>query len=620
MEELTFAEWPLRQELRDTLAQGGFTTPTPVQSAAFEAVRAGRDLLVQSRTGTGKTLAFGLPILEGLEAGRGPVEALIIAPTRELAVQVGLALERIARGINVEVATLYGGGSYRDQFRSLERGARIVVGTPGRICDHLEKKSLKLGNCRTLVLDEADEMLDMGFAEELDKVLKELPSDRQTLLFSATMPPETKALAAKAQRNPQTISVSSGLTAAPEIHHVAFEVYPETRADALVNVLHAERPPHALVFCHTKEETERLTERLDSEGFKTAFLNGDLPQVQRTRVLAAFRRRQIEVLVATDVAARGIDVKGISHVINLGVPRDPETYVHRVGRTGRAGAKGVAMTFVPPRDSGRFRLMLSRAGIKVDMRPLPQADDVRAAGRAKVHEVIVSRTQEATTLAFHALADELLAYLEPRELVAALLASDGVARASLEAGLDIPVPKAKTVAPRIERAPRPAYERNEGQASSQAPRAVRKDGQPAAPAGPRAVREARDGQEARPPRAVRIPREADASHDSDTVDHGAEPGKLHNGKPLRAMKDHQEEGMARVHLNIGKSLRVMPGRLVQLVCSLSGIEGRAIGMIEIHQHFTFFDVKEDHASNVVDALTGRTYEGKKLKANLVPTT
>ncbi|MDB5101800.1 MAG: box helicase domain protein [Cyanobacteria bacterium RYN_339] len=565
----SFAEWPLRQPIRDTLAQLGFTQPTPVQTAAFPRVLAGGDLLVQSRTGTGKTMAYGLPILERMsQDGRG-IEALVVVPTRELALQVGLALGRVGQGIGVEVATLYGGGSYRDQFRALERGARIVVGTPGRLVDHIEKGSLKLGNTQAVVLDEADEMLDMGFAEELDKILGALPKERQNLLFSATMPPETEALAKKTLKNPETIAISSGLTAAPEIKHVGFEIFPDHKHDALVNVLHAERPELAIVFCHTKEETERLASRLSDEGFKAAYLNGDLPQAARTQVLNAFRRRQIDLLIATDVAARGIDVKNVSHVINLGVPRDPETYVHRVGRTGRAGQSGVAVTFVPPRDAARFRRMLQTAGINLELRPLPQADEVRAALRARAHERLVARSQSAEAMPFHQLADELLAYMEPRDLVSALLSNDAVAHASLEAGLDIPVPKLKTA--RQERQDRPENQ----------PRPERK------------------------PRVEGAPREEGDE---------APTGKGKTGKPLRAMKDHQEQGMTRMHVNVGKSQRMAPGRLVQLVCSLGNLTGDAVGMIEIHQFFTFFDVKEEFADQVVDALTGRMFEGKKVKA------
>ncbi|HEY9724245.1 MAG TPA: DEAD/DEAH box helicase, partial [Oscillatoriaceae cyanobacterium] len=293
-----FTDWELRPELLEGLARQELTNPTPVQQQAFPLVLEGRDLLVQSRTGTGKTLAFGLPILQRLSPEPGPVTALVVLPTRELAQQVSGALGRLAKPLGVEIATLFGGGSYRDQLRAL-RGARLVVGTPGRLCDHLERGSLDLSACTTLVLDEADEMLDMGFADELDRILTALPAERQSLLFSATMASEMRALAQKTLRDPITLAISSGLTAAPEIRHVGYEVFPDHKIDALVNVLHAERPELAIVFCHTKAETQDLATRLQDEGFKASHLNGDLPQVERTRTLGAFRRRQITILVAT---------------------------------------------------------------------------------------------------------------------------------------------------------------------------------------------------------------------------------------------------------------------------------------------------------------------------------
>ncbi|MFN3431453.1 MAG: DEAD/DEAH box helicase, partial [Candidatus Sericytochromatia bacterium] len=246
MNIVPFPQWELRQELLDGLAAQGFTEPTPVQQEAFPLVLAGRDLLVQSRTGTGKTLAFGLPILQRIQGTPGPVEALIVLPTRELALQVSSALSRLARPLGVEIATLYGGGSYRDQNRALNGGARLVVATPGRLCDHIDKGSVNLTQCRTLVLDEADEMLDMGFADELDKILNAVNDDRQSLLFSATMAPEMRTLAEKTLRNPHTLAISSGLTAAPSIEHVAYEVFREHRLDALLNVLHAEQPHLAI--------------------------------------------------------------------------------------------------------------------------------------------------------------------------------------------------------------------------------------------------------------------------------------------------------------------------------------------------------------------------------------
>ena len=437
MEPVPFAQWELRPELVAALAEQGITVPTPVQQRCWPLVQAGRDLLVQSRTGTGKTLAFGLPILERLTQGPGPVEALVVLPTRELAMQVANALGRLG----VSPALLYGGGAYSEQLRALRSGARIVVGTPGRLCDHLTRGTLDLSGCRTLVLDEADEILDLGFADELDRLLEALPSERQSLLFSATLAPDMQALAARTLRNPETVAVSTGLSVAVEIRHVAYEVHREFRSDALSNVLYVERPDLAIIFCHTRAETEELAERLRGDGFQAAALHGDMAQAERTRTLNSFRRRQLRLLVATDVAARGIDVRGITHVFNLAVPQSAETYDHRVGRTGRAGDHGMAVTFVAPRDAMRFRRLLAAAKVELEVRRLPQAEDVRRRLRESYHETMCRRLADGVDPGLRVLAEELLAYMEPVDALMALLGGDAAAAAVLGAGLEVPVPK-----------------------------------------------------------------------------------------------------------------------------------------------------------------------------------
>jgi len=323
----------------------------------------------------------------------------------------------------------------------LRAGARSVVGTPGRRCDHLSRGTLDLSTCRTLVLDEADEILDLGFADELDRLLEALPAQRQSLLFSATLAPDMQALAAKTLRNPETVAVSTGLSVAVEIRHVAYEVHREFRSDALSNVLHVESPELAIIFCHTRAETEELAERLRGDGFQSAALHGDMAQAERTRTLNAFRRRQLRLLVATDVAARGIDVRGVTHVFNLAVPQSAETYIHRVGRTGRAGDSGMAVTFVAPRDAMRFRRLLASAKVELQVRPLPQADDVRRRLRESYHGTVCRRLAEGVDPGLRVLAEELLAYMEPADALCALLGGDPAAQAVLGAGLEVPVPR-----------------------------------------------------------------------------------------------------------------------------------------------------------------------------------
>ncbi|MBO9539634.1 DEAD/DEAH box helicase [bacterium] len=434
-----FEDWCLRPELSAAVAQMGFTHPTPVQHEAFPVVVERHDVMVQSRTGTGKTLAFGLPLFQRLEAGERRVRIAVIVPTRELAMQVGTELAKLARTLDVKVATLVGGAPYGEQLRALREGAAVVVGTPGRVRDHLSRGTLKLEACDAVVLDEADEILDMGFKEELEEILGQFPDDHQTLLFSATLDDEIERIARTYMRTPKRITMASN-GVSTTIRHAFYEVSPAAKFEALANVLHVERPELAICFCHTKAETEQIAERLGAEGFKVGVLNGDRVQAQRTQTLQAFRQRQIAILVATDVAARGIDVRGLSHVINMGVPRNSETYVHRTGRTGRAGKDGVAITLVAPLDRPKVRRLALDLKIDATPQPVPQAAEVQAKGRETFFESMVKRTDESASEQWGAFAATLVENLDPVRLVAALLEDLNAADGRLPTGYDVPVP------------------------------------------------------------------------------------------------------------------------------------------------------------------------------------
>lgn len=441
MDLTPFAEWDLTSDVLERLAAQNITVPTEVQQQCWEPILSGRDVLVQSNTGTGKTLACALPLWRHCPAGKGAVDILVVLPTRELAMQVASAWQ----GLGANVALLYGGGGYGEQLGALKAGVRVVVGTPGRIGDHLNRGSLDLGACRVLVLDEADEMLDMGFAEEIEAILAKMPAQYQTLLFSATLRDNIETLAAKILSDPLRISVSSGLAVAPDIRHLAYEVDSDYKHDALCNILQVESPQSALIFCHTKAEADELSERLRGDGIFCACLHGDMSQAERTRTLNNFRRGYVRFLVATDVAARGIDVRGITHVINISVPRETETYIHRVGRTGRAGENGTAITLVSPRDFSRFIKLLKAAHIKVEVRPLPQKADVRIMVRQSFHSELCQRVEKGADPAYRVLAKELLDYIEPEDIVAVLLSQMSKATACIKAGFNIPVPKRKRV-------------------------------------------------------------------------------------------------------------------------------------------------------------------------------
>jgi len=573
-----FETWPLRPELLAGLAAQKFEVPTPVQREALAPALEGRDLRVQSRTGSGKTLAFGLPLLQRLEPGPGKVEAVIVLPTRELATQVATVLARLAQPLRIGVAVLTGGGSYREQFAALHNGARIVVGTPGRLADHMARGTISLSQCRMLVLDEGDEMLDMGFAEELDRLLEALPKERQTWLFSATMTAEARGLAERFQKDAVEIRAGGANDSSPEITHVIYEVFREHREEALVNVLHVEQPTLAIIFCHTKAESETLAHRLQREGFDAAFLNGDLPQTARTRTLNAFRRRELRMLVATDVAARGIDVRGISHVFNLGVPQSSETYIHRVGRTGRAGATGTAVTFVPPADGSRWRRLMSMARLRYEQRPVPQGEEVRTVLRKAWREALSGPTVGDVDTRLRTFAELLLAEVPPLDLVTALLHRDPGAAAALDAGADVPVPRPR--AERPERAER--FDRND--------RNDRND---------RPVRPERERTERRGP--------------PDRDDRADQPDRTG-----RKLSEWREPGMQRVHLNMGRTQGLVPARLVQLVCNGAGVQSSVLGAFAIHAHFTFFDVKVREADRVIEALNTLSFDGRRMRATPVP--
>ena len=462
---ITFADLDLRPELKEAIAKMGLTTPTEVQQQSLPRVLTGRDLMVQSRTGTGKTLAFVLPSLQRLDPAAKGVQILVIAPTRELANQVGAVFARVGKPMGVRLATLTGGVAYGEQLRALRQGAHVIVGTPGRLNDHLTRGTLNLSNCQTVVLDEADEILDMGFQEDLEKLLGALPEERQTLLFSATLSDGIDRIARGYMRDPDRLGLTSGMEASTTLTHALYEVAKTSKYEALVNLLHTEKPELAILFCHTKAETEELSKRLGDEGFKVGYLNGNLPQALRSETLEAFRKRQITLLVATDVAARGIDVRGISHVVNYDIPRGVETYIHRSGRAGRAGQKGLVLNLITPFDRNKIRNIISEAKLTAETRPIPQGEAVMQTLRETFFEELVNRIDANEFDDFRAFAAGLLENLDATALVAALLQDVQSSTGRLSAGYEVEVPKAKRGPDRPERPLRDKPKREERERS-----------------------------------------------------------------------------------------------------------------------------------------------------------
>ena len=354
-ERVSFDDMGLTDEVLDALEDMGFSDAMEVQSTCFAPVMGGRDITVQSRTGSGKTLAFAIPFAEGLvDPGARVVQALVLLPTRELALQVAEECRKVCGGSGLSAVPIYGGAPIGPQMDQLKRGAQIVVGTPGRVLDHMRRKTLRTDRIRVLVLDEADEMLSMGFIEDIVDIIGRLPAREQTLLFSATISDDIKKLASRYMRDPQHINLSADFEGVHEITHHHYEVSGMTRTSDLMRVLEVERPGRSIIFCNTRRDTTVVARFLKGKGLKAEAISSDLNQRQREQVMGRMHAGEIQYLVATDVAARGIDIDDLTHVINFNFPTSPDVYIHRTGRTGRAGKSGIAVSLVGPQDVSHF--------------------------------------------------------------------------------------------------------------------------------------------------------------------------------------------------------------------------------------------------------------------------
>ena len=387
--DLTFADLQIHPSVLQAVADVGYETPSAIQAATIPAMMAGSDVVGLAQTGTGKTAAFAIPILSKIDRTSRKTQALVLAPTRELALQVAEAFGRYGAHLpEINVLPIYGGASYGPQLAGLKRGAQVVVGTPGRVIDHLEKGRLDLTHLDYLVLDEADEMLQMGFAEDVERILSDTPEYKQVALFSATMPPAIRKITTKYLHDPVEVTVKGKTATAENISQRYIQVAGPRKMDALTRVLEVEPFEAMIVFVRTKQATEEVAERLRSRGFSAAAINGDMPQAQRERTIAALKDGSLDILIATDVAARGLDVERISHVLNYDIPQDTESYVHRIGRTGRAGRSGAALLFVTPRERHLLKAIEKATRQKVIESQLPTVEDVNAQRVAKFRDSI----------------------------------------------------------------------------------------------------------------------------------------------------------------------------------------------------------------------------------------
>ncbi len=388
---ITFEEFNISEKMLQAIEDMGFEEPTPIQVSTIPAILEGRDVTGQAQTGTGKTAAFGIPAIERVDPGSRETQVLVLSPTRELAIQIAEEFARLAKhhgGINT--LPIYGGQPIERQFKGLQRGAQIVVGTPGRVLDHLDRGTLSFASVRLVVLDEADQMLDMGFREDIEKILDETPKDRQTVLFSATLPRPILDISKRFQREPEFISVARREVTVPQIEQLYLEVRSRDKLEILSRLLDMYDPDLTLIFVNTKQGVDDLTAHLQARGYFAEGLHGDMKQALRDRVMAKFRAGTIDILVATDVAARGIDVEDVDMVINYDVPQDIEYYIHRIGRTARAGRAGRAITFVGPKEYFKLRTIQNYTRIQIARIPLPTQGDVEESRTRK----LVDRVQQ----------------------------------------------------------------------------------------------------------------------------------------------------------------------------------------------------------------------------------
>ncbi len=545
-----FSELGLAAPVLKALQDVGYERPSPIQAAAIPHLMAGHDLLGQAQTGTGKTAAFALPLLSRLEAGNRNTQILVLAPTRELALQVAEACQRYAKHMpDFHVLPIYGGSSYETQTRALRRGAQVVVGTPGRVMDLIRRKNLDLSGLKALVLDEADEMLRMGFIDDVDWIMEQCPATRQVALFSATMPDQIRRVAQKHLKQPKEIKIITKTSTAPTIRQRYWQVTGLHKLDAMTRLLEVEPYEAVLVFVRTKNAAEELAGKLAARGHACEALHGDIPQKLRERTVDKLRQGQLDILIATDVVARGLDVERITHVVNYDIPYDTESYVHRIGRTGRAGRKGEAILFVAPRERRMLRAIEHATRQAIEPMKMPSTEDINQHRMTKFKE----RIRETM------MGEELEIYVN---LVNELIEEDSADPLELAAAL------AKLV---------------------QGDQPLLLDDSVTEPASDRAGREFE-----RRDFGDRAPR--------DFGDRGDRPARRMPSLEPRPLKDNPDVEMERYRVDVGAHHGVKPGQIVGAIANEANIESRFIGNIDIADDFSTVDLPKGMTADVLEVI------------------
>ena len=521
MEKINFQDLDLRKEIMRAITEMGFEEMTPIQAKAIPVILEGQDVVGQAQTGTGKTATFAIPILNQIDPKLKKPQAIIICPTRELAIQVAEEIRKLAKFMSsIKVLPIYGGQEISKQIRSLKAGVQIIVGTPGRIMDHMRRKTVKFDHVSKVVLDEADEMLDMGFREDIETILAGMKEERQTLLFSATMPKPILELTDLYQNHPEFIRVIRKELTVSNITQYYYEVRPKNKVEVLSRLLDIYNPKISIVFCNTKKGVDELVEELQGRGYFADALHGDMKQTMRDRVMKSFRNGRTDILVATDVAARGIDVDDVDAVFNYDLPQDEEYYVHRIGRTGRAGKSGMAFTFVVGREVFKLKDIKRYCKAKIKIQPIPSINDVREQRVEKLFERIDSIIQENDLEKYITLLDD---YVNEKDYT-----SMDIAAAFLSEYL------------------------NKSEITS-------------------------------------------SQREDALSDTGAE-----------------EEGMVRLFINVGRKQNVRPGDILGAIAGESGIQGKLVGSIDIHDKYTFVEVPREVAEDVLEAMKNVKIKGKTI--------
>lgn len=572
-----FAALGLPARILQAVEASGYTEPTPVQARCIPALMEGRDVLGQAQTGTGKTAAFALPLLARLSRKERKPQVLVLTPTRELAIQVAESFEGYGDMMpGFQVLPIYGGSSYTPQFRALERGVHVVVGTPGRVMDHIRRGSLQLDGLRSLVLDEADEMLKMGFLEDVQWILEHIPAERQTALFSATMPPAVQRIAEDHLGEPEVIRIEARSRPADTIRQRILRVHGPHKLEALTRVLEAEPTEGVIAFVRTKNQAAEVADALEARGLSAAALSGDVTQANREKIVDKLRSGRIDIVVATDVAARGLDVERISHVVNYDMPMDAETYVHRIGRTGRAGRTGEAILFVKPKEQRTLRLFERAVGAPMEPMRLPSPQELSAARVERFRARIADSMQADDLGFFRELVEEMLAPtsddsdsapVDPVQLAAAL--------ARMAQG-DTPLkPQSQAEPLRNGRRDQVEWQENEGNQGARRAKKFERGGRTDRfdDAGPRRERGPRPKRELGPP----------------------------------------ERGMERFRVQVGYRDGAAPGPIVGAICNETGLEGKHIGRIEIYESYATVDLPSGMPEEIFDKLQRTRVNNRALR-------